>query len=158
MRRTSRAACGAALAALALVLAGSVVPAAAFAAPGGSITIGIPLEPPNLDPSATSAEATQDVLYANVFEGLTRIEEDGSVGPALARDWDVSADGLSYRFHLRAGVRFHDGSALTAEDVRFSLERARAEDSKNPLRDLLPLSGSQWAPHGVLPVLWCHAS
>ncbi len=137
MSSTSRASRGGALAALALLLAASVLPAVAFAAPGGSITIGIALEPPNLDPSATSAEATQDVLYANVFEGLTRIEEDGSVVPALARDWDVSADGLTYRFHLRAGVRFHDGTALTAEDVQFSLERARAEGSKNPLRDLL---------------------
>ena len=121
------------LLALACILASPAAPAAA----GGAITIGIPLEPPNLDPSATSAEATQDVLYANVYEGLTRIAEDGRVVPALARDWTVSGDGLTYRFHLRAGVRFHDGAPLTAADARFSLERARGADSRNPLRDLL---------------------
>ncbi len=114
----------------------------AFAPPGhagtgGAVTIGIPLEPPNLDPSATSAEATENVVYANVFEGLTRIEEDGSVAPALARDWLISADGLRYRFRLRPGVRFHDGTPLTAADVRFSLDRARAAGSRNPLHDLL---------------------
>ena len=121
----------------ALALAAAAMPATALAGAGGAITIGIPLEPPNLDPSATSAEATHDVLYANVFEGLTRIAEDGRVVPGLARDWSVSEDGLSYRFHLRAGVRFHDGSPLTAADARFSLDRARAADSRNPLRDLL---------------------
>jgi len=125
------------LAAALALAAGLALPGPAAAAAGGAITIGIPLEPPNLDPTATSAEATHDVLYANVFEGLTRIAEDGRVVPALARDWSVSDDGLSYRFHLRAGVRFHDGTPLTAADARFSLERARAADSRNPLRDLL---------------------
>ncbi len=123
--------------AAALALAAWTLAPAAVAGDGGAIAIGIPLEPPNLDPSATSAEATQDVLYANVFEGLTRIVEDGRVVPALARDWSVSDDGLVYRFRLRPGVRFHDGTPLTAADVRFSLDRARAADSKNPLRDLL---------------------
>jgi peptide/nickel transport system substrate-binding protein len=102
-----------------------------------SITLGIALEPPNLDPSATSAEATQDVVYANVYEGLTRIGEDGTVQPALATHWDVSADGLHYRFHLRSGVRFHDGSPFSALDVVFSLDRARRSGSTNPLHDLL---------------------
>jgi len=121
---------------LAVALA-AMLPLGAHAAAGGAITIGIPLEPPNLDPSATSAEATHDVLYANVFEGLTRIAEDGHVVAALARDWTVSDDGLRYRFRLRAGVRFHDGTPFSAADVRFSLDRARAADSRNPLRDLL---------------------
>jgi ABC-type transport system substrate-binding protein/ABC-type dipeptide/oligopeptide/nickel transport system permease component len=132
--RARRAACGAALA-LALALLAASAPAAAAA--GGTITIGIPLEPPNLDPSATSAEATQDVLYANVFEGLTRIAEDGRVVPALARDWTISDDGLHYRFHLRPGVRFHDGAPFSAADAHWTLERARARGSRNPLHDLL---------------------
>ena len=137
MKRLRRACGGATLAALLVGMLLLVPSGHSLAAAGGAITIGIPLEPPNLDPSATSAEATHDILYANVFEGLTRIAEDGSVVPALAHSWDVSTDGLSYRFHLRPGVRFHDGSTLTAADVRFTLDRARAEDSRNPLRDLL---------------------
>ena len=51
--------------------------------------------------------------------------------PALAHSWDISDDGLTYTFHLHDGVTFHDGSACDAEDVKFSLDRARAEDSTN---------------------------
>lgn len=102
-----------------------------------TITLGLALEPPNLDPTATSAEATQDVVYGNVYEGLTRITERGEVAPALAERWTVTDDGLHYRFVLRPGVRFHDGSALTAADVQASLDRARAAGSTNPLHDLL---------------------
>ncbi len=107
------------------------------AAGGDTITLGMALEPPNLDPTATSAEATQDVVYANVYEGLTRIAEDGRVKPVLATDWSTSADGLTWRFHLRAGVHFHDGALLVAADARAALDRARAATSTNPLRELL---------------------
>jgi peptide/nickel transport system substrate-binding protein len=110
--------------------------AAAEAAREPAITLGITLEPPHLDPTATSAEATQDVTR-NVYEGLTRIAANGTVQPSLARDWQTSADGLTWRFRLQPGVRFHDGSSLDASVVAFALERARAPASVNPLRDLL---------------------
>ena len=129
-----RAACLAALAAGLLALGAPLAHAAGDAA---GITLGLALEPPNLDPTLTSAEATEDVVYSNVFEGLTRIAEDGSVAPGLARHWTVSPDGLDYRFELRPGVRFHDGTPLTALDAKYSLDRARARDSTNPLRELL---------------------
>jgi peptide/nickel transport system substrate-binding protein len=95
------------------------------------ISIGMVLEPPNLDPTAGAAAAIDEVVYANVFEGLTRFGPDGSVNPGLAESWTVSEDGTTYTFTLRAGVTFHDGSAMTAEDVVFSLDRARAEGSTN---------------------------
>lgn len=101
-----------------------------------SITIGLQLEPPNLDPTGGAAAAIDEVVYANVFEGLTRYQSDGSVAPALAQSWDVSEDGLVYTFKLRAGVKFHDGTDMTAEDVKFSLDRARAEDSTNAQKAL----------------------
>lgn len=101
-----------------------------------SATIGMQLEPPHLDPTAGAAAAIDEVVYANVFEGLTRYRSDGSVAPALAESWDISDDGLTYTFHLHAGVTFHDGSALNAEDVKFSLDRARAEDSTNAQKAL----------------------
>jgi ABC-type dipeptide/oligopeptide/nickel transport system permease component/ABC-type transport system substrate-binding protein len=103
----------------------------------GTLTIGLALEPPHLDPTTTSAEATEDIVYSNVFEGLTRIARDGRVIAGLAETWTVSADGLRYRFALRHGVRFHDGALLTAFDARDSLDRARAPDSANPLHGLL---------------------
>jgi peptide/nickel transport system substrate-binding protein len=95
------------------------------------ISIGMVLEPPNLDPTAGAAAAIDEVVYANVFEGLTRFGPDGSVNPGLAESWTVSEDGTTYTFTLRAGVTFHDGSTMTAEDVVFSLDRARAEGSTN---------------------------
>ena len=95
------------------------------------ISIGMVLEPPNLDPTAGAAAAIDEVVYANVFEGLTRFGPDGSVNPGLAESWTVSEDGTTYTFTLRAGVTFHDGTAMTAEDVVFSLDRARAEGSTN---------------------------
>jgi len=98
------------------------------------VTIGLLLEPPHLDPTATAAEATDQVTYANIFEGLTRIDETGAVRPALAHSWDVSADGRTYIFELREGVTFHDGTAFDAGDVKFSLDRARAEGSTNAQR------------------------
>ena len=107
----------------------------AFAAQD-SITIGMQLEPPNLDPTGGAAAAIDEVVYANVFEGLTRYQSDGSVAPSLAESWDVSDDGLVYTFQLRGGVTFHDGSAMDAEDVKFSLDRARAEDSTNAQKAL----------------------
>ncbi|MCU9847440.1 ABC transporter substrate-binding protein [Defluviimonas sp. WL0024] len=117
--------------------------AAALALMGGaalaaedSITIGMVLEPPGLDPTAGAAAAIDEVVYANVFEGLTRFGPDGSVRPALAESWDVAEDGKVYTFHLRTGVTFHDDTAMDGEDVKFSLDRARAEDSANAQKAL----------------------
>jgi peptide/nickel transport system substrate-binding protein len=99
-----------------------------------SVVIGIPLEPPNLDPTAGAAAAIDEVVYANVFEGLTRIAPDGSVRPGLAESWAVSTDGLRYTFSLRRDVTFHDGTPFNAEDVAFALNRARAPTSTNAQR------------------------
>ncbi|MAQ86232.1 MAG: ABC transporter substrate-binding protein [Maritimibacter sp.] len=100
------------------------------------ITVGMQLEPPNLDPTGGAAAAIDEVVYANLFEGLTRYTSDGSIAPALAESWDISEDGTEYTFHLRDGVTFHDGSTMDAEDVKFSLDRARAEDSTNAQKAL----------------------
>ena len=95
------------------------------------LVLGMPLEPPHLDPTAGAAAAIDEVLYANVFEGLTRIGPRGEVLPALAESWTVSDDGKVYTFKLRTGVKFHDGTDFSADDAKFSLDRARANDSTN---------------------------
>jgi len=100
------------------------------------IVVGMQLEPPHLDPTSAAAGAIDSVLYSNVFEGLTRFGSDGSINPGLARSWDISEDGLTYTFHLADGVKFHDGTTMDAEDVKFSLDRARAEDSANAQKGL----------------------
>ena len=100
------------------------------------ITVGVSLEPPHLDPTGAAAGAIDSVVYANVFEGLTRFAADGSILPALAKSWTVSDDGLVYTFSLHSGVKFHDGSSMDSEDVKFSLDRARADDSTNAQKAL----------------------
>ena len=110
--------------------------AGAALAQQSDITVGIQLEPPNLDPTGGAAQAIDSVLYGNVFEGLTRFMADGSVVPALAKDWTITEDGLVYTFMLNEGVTFHDGTTMDAEDVKFSLDRARAEDSTNAQKGL----------------------
>ncbi|MDJ0896640.1 MAG: ABC transporter substrate-binding protein [Alphaproteobacteria bacterium] len=95
------------------------------------IVVGMTLEPPHLDPTAGAAAAIDEVVYQNVFEGLTRINERGEVLPSLAKRWEISSDGRIYKFHLRDGVSFHDGSPMSADDVVFSLDRARSKDSVN---------------------------
>ena len=124
------------LLALAAVLAIGALPAAAFGQARTDITLGMVLEPPNLDPTAGAAAAIDEVVYANVFEGLVRIGPSGEVLPALAESWTVSDDGKVYLFKLRTGVKFHDETDFTAEDARFSLDRARDEKSTNAQKTL----------------------
>ncbi|MCZ0960216.1 ABC transporter substrate-binding protein [Paracoccus benzoatiresistens] len=101
------------------------------AAAQDAITVGMVLEPPNLDPTGGAAAATDEVVYANLFEGLTRFGPNGTIEPALAERWDVEQDGRVYVFHLHDSVTFHDGAAFDASDVVFTLDRARAPDSTN---------------------------
>ena len=120
---------------LALASALSVASLAAHAA-NTDITVAMQLEPPHLDPTSAAAGAIDSVLYSNVFEGLTRFMGDGSVVAGLAKSWDISNDGLVYTFILHDNVLFHDGSTMDAEDVQFSLNRARSNDSTNAQKTL----------------------
>jgi ABC-type transport system substrate-binding protein/ABC-type dipeptide/oligopeptide/nickel transport system permease component len=129
----SRARRAAALLALSLCL-GSI---ADFAPAAGSVIIGMQLEPPILDPTANPAAAISAALYGNVYEGLVQFAADGSVLPLLADSWEVSPDAMTYTFHLRRGVRFHDGRPFDADSAKFSLERALAADSVNPQKPRL---------------------
>ncbi len=120
---------------LALFAAVALIATPALAAKD-SITVGMVLEPPNLDPTAGAAAAIDEVVYANVFEGLTRFAPDGTIVPGLAKSWDIGDDGRVYTFHLNPGVTFHDGTTMDAQDVKFSLDRARAADSANAQKPL----------------------
>ncbi len=105
--------------------------AAPVSAAQDTITLGMVLEPPSLDPTGNTAAAIDEIVYANVFEGLTRFGPDGTILPALAASWDIEDDGRTYIFHLQKGVKFHDGADFDASDAVFTLDRARAEDSTN---------------------------
>ncbi len=121
---------------LAALLASLAFLASGAQAARDSIVLGMQLEPPHLNPTGGAAAAIDEVVYANVFEGLTRYGPDGSIRPALAHSWDISDDGLVYTFHLNTGVTFHDGSTFDAADVKFSLDRARGADSTNAQKAL----------------------
>lgn len=99
---------------------------------GGTLKVALPAEPPGLDPTTHTAAVIDRVLYNNVYQGLVRIDRDGRVVPSLARDWEISEDGTIYTFHLRDGVRFHNGQEFSAEDVKFTLERARKDATTVP--------------------------
>ena len=127
-------------AAAALLLLGAAIDADAEPvadAETSSIAIGMQLEPPILDPTASPAAAISEVLYGNVYEGLLQFAADGAVLPKLAQSWDVSEDGLTYVFHLQRGVHFHDGAAFDAQVAKFSLQRAMAANSVNPQKSRL---------------------
>lgn len=115
------------------IAAAAIVAAAlpASAQDKSQVTLCMSLEPPVLDPTAGAAQAIREVTYGNVFEGLVAIDASGKVVPKLAESWTVSPDNLVYTFKLRPNVKFHDGQALTSADVKFTLERAVAPDSKN---------------------------
>lgn len=115
--------------------------AAVLVAMGGalakdSLVIGEVLEPPGLDPTANAAAGIRQVTYANLYEGLVRIVEDGSVKPLLAESWTISADKLTYTFKLRQGVKFHDGTPFDCSVAKFSYDRAVAPDSTNAQKGL----------------------
>src|ERR1043165_9485594 len=77
-----------------------------------SVIVGMPLEPPGLDPTTGAAAAISEVTLYNLFEGLTKISGEGKVLPLLADKWEVAADVKTYTFHLRKDAKFHDGKAL----------------------------------------------
>jgi len=96
-----------------------------------TLTLGMSLEPPGLDPTAGAASAIGEIVLYNVLEPLTKINQDGSVSPLLAERWEFSHDLRAVTFHLRRGVRFHNGEPFNAQAVKFSFERAAAENSVN---------------------------
>ena len=95
------------------------------------VTLAMVLEPPGMDPTIAPAAAIGEIVHYNVLEGLTKVNADGSVTPLLAERWRMEPDGRSYTFTLKKGVKFHDGEAFDAADVKFSFERARDDKSTN---------------------------
>lgn len=106
--------------------------------PDATLTVRLSLEPSNLDIRRTSGAALEQALIDNVYQGLVTRDgdDDNAIVPALATDWTVSPDGLTYTFTLREGVTFHDGSELTADDVVTSLQTAKDDATIQNSADL----------------------
>jgi peptide/nickel transport system substrate-binding protein len=93
---------------------------------GGNLVVAMNVDPPSLDTSQTPSAETARMVFQNVLEGLLGFDADGKIVPRLATSLPtISKDGLNYTFKLRRGVKFHDGSAFDAVDVKAKFERAR---------------------------------
>ena len=73
-----------------------------------------------------SCGGDDNVVLSNIYDCLLFLEEDGSLSPGLAETYEVSEDGLCYTFHLRQGVKFHNGEEMTAEDVKLTFDNGAA--------------------------------
>lgn len=110
------------------------------------VQVGSVYEPQNLDNTAGGGQGVTEALNGNVYEGLFKLTDDGKVEPLLAKDQKVSADGLTYTFTLKPGVKFHSGKALTSADVKASIERVTAENSKSARKSNLEVVKSIATP------------
>lgn len=136
-------------------LAGAL-PAALAQSRKDTLTLGMVLEPPGLDPTVAPAAAIGEIVHYNILEGLTRINMDGSVAPLLAESWTMAPDGRTYTFKLKKGVTYSDGAPFDAGAVKFSFDRAKAPDSTNKARKAVFDNISSVAiedPHTVILVL-----
>lgn len=130
------------LGALGLPLSSNVAPSAlrssAAAQSGGRVVYGYGAEAVNLDPGDAIDRPSFDVSQ-NIYDGLVELDQQGAIQPALATEWTISDDNLTWTFTLREGVTFHDGTEFNAEAVKINLDRILSED--NPLGTY-----GQWEP------------
>jgi peptide/nickel transport system substrate-binding protein len=88
---------------------------------GGSLTLGIPVEPETLDPG-DAIYVQEQFIIMNVFDSLLAVAPDGSLHPSLALSWEPNADFSEFTFTLRQDVTFHDGTPFNAEAVKASFD------------------------------------
>jgi peptide/nickel transport system substrate-binding protein len=99
---------------------------------GGTYVEGVAGRPSYLNPILSQYNQVDQDLVSLIFCGLTDIDERGEIVPSLARDWDLSEDGLTYTFYLRRDVLWHDGEPFTADDVLFTVGAMQHQDYQGP--------------------------
>jgi peptide/nickel transport system substrate-binding protein len=101
------------------------------------ITQGLDFFPSGLDP-ATNTKFFEYQIFSQIYEPLVSLSDDyKTIIPCLADTWSISEDNLYYTFHLKPNVHFHDGSLLTAEDVKFSFQRLMKIQANSPLINII---------------------
>src|SRR5262245_40131694 len=120
------------LSAVALVVTLAVLASGPTAQPkrGGVLTWATHQDVDQSDVHKSFALLTGMVLGRNVFDRLVEHNEKLEIVPRLAERWETSADGRAWTFHLRKGIRFHDGSPFNAEAVKFNIDRALNPDNR----------------------------
>jgi peptide/nickel transport system substrate-binding protein len=109
--------------------------------PTGQMTwaVHVSIAPTWFDPAETPGVITPYMFLYAIHDALVKPMPDNKMAPCLATKWSESADGLTYDFELRQGVKFHNGDPFTAEDVKFSFERykgAGATELKKKVKDI----------------------
>ena len=91
-------------------------------------------DPPTLDPHLTS-DTTSAGLVVEIFSGLVALNTDLQLVPDVAESWEINEDGTVYTFHIRDDAKFHDGKRVTADDFKWSMQRAAHPDTASPVAD-----------------------
>jgi peptide/nickel transport system substrate-binding protein len=100
---------------------------------GGNLIVAATADTPSLDPHVEGANL-RSVRTSLLYETLVWADENLQIKPQLAETWEVAPGGLEYTFHLRKGVKFHNGKEMDAEDVKYSYDRLRDEKTGSPGR------------------------
>jgi peptide/nickel transport system substrate-binding protein len=131
----------------------SVMPPLTQVARAQTLELATDQSPVGLDPHVATAFSTA-LIDSNIYEGLTAIDEDLRVVPALAASWTISPDGTSYDFVLRDAT-FHNGRAMTPDDVIKNIERVRDPKTASPYASRFTGIKTMTAtgPHGLRIVL-----
>jgi len=133
------------------ILVLSLLLAACGGAPSPTLQYYLSNEPRSLDP-ALSTDVPSGEIVAMLYDGVTQFDVDGHLVPGLASRWEIDAAGTTYTFHLRPGITFHDGSALTTADVVGSWKRALDPKSGGGRAwPLLPIAGAKAFVAGTAP-------
>ena len=136
---------------LLVAMAMIVVPLAACGGGGGGtadggkqLVVQIGPNPETLDPALNSAvDGANTILH--LFEGLLVVDENSQLAPGQAESWETSEDGLTWTFHLRDGLKWSDGSDLTANDFVYSWKRIADPELAAPYLDTV-LNPSGYSP------------
>jgi peptide/nickel transport system substrate-binding protein len=100
---------------------------------GGILVWGTRNKPSIINPFFTTTSVSMSLMDL-LFNRLVRLNSKGEIESDLAESWDISPDGLVYTFHLRKGVRFHDGKECTADDIKFTYDKIMAPEVNSPFR------------------------
>lgn len=126
---------------LALSPLGQVAPA--VSAQDNVLNLSIGAEPPTIDPGLAT-DSTSGAIIRNVYEGLVSISPKGEVQPGAAESWDVSEDGLTYTFHLRADGKWSNGDPVKAQDFEFAWKRVLNPETASEYASIMyPIKGAE---------------
>ena len=117
---------------------------------GGSFTEGVIGSPRFVNPLLAISDSDRD-LSSLIYSGLMKVDIHGTLVPDLAQSYTISDDGLTYTFVLKKQAQFHDGFSLTADDVLFTIEKAKDGSLKSPR----PPGSAPTPPATPWPGPWC---